>query len=88
MRKSTRHASSIGLIRNLKTRFISHQFHVVYDNAFQIVMGGCDSNETVVNHIWDNLAGDLEAIDNIVDQDTVGQNGQRVEPIPNFILSG
>ena len=34
------HASSIGLIRNLKTGSISPQFHVVYDNWFETVTSG------------------------------------------------
>ena len=38
--KSSAHASSVGLIRNLRTGYISPQFHVVYDNLFQTVMGG------------------------------------------------
>ena len=38
--KSNAHSSSVGLIRNLRTGYISPQFHVVYDNLFQTVMGG------------------------------------------------
>ena len=38
--KSSKHASSIGLVRNLKTGFISPQFHVIYDHKFETVMGG------------------------------------------------
>ena len=53
--KSPSHASSVGLIRNLTTGFISPQFHVVYDSAFQTVMGGYDHNDAVSNHIWDSL---------------------------------
>ena len=37
--KSLAHVSSVGLIRNLRTGCISPQFHVVYDNLFQTVMG-------------------------------------------------
>ena len=35
--RSDEHASSIGLIRNLKTGAVSAQFHVVYDNHFSTV---------------------------------------------------
>ena len=55
MGKSTRYASSVGLIRNFCTGFVSSQFHVVSDNKFHTVMGGYDDNEAVRNHIWDVL---------------------------------
>ena len=35
--KSDRHASDIGLIRNLRTGFVSSQYHVVYDDVFCVV---------------------------------------------------
>ena len=54
--KSPDHASSVGLIRNLRTRDVSPQFHVLYDNQFQTVMGGYEHNETISAHIWDSLA--------------------------------
>ena len=31
------HTSTFGLIRNLNTNSMSHQFHVVYNNLFQMV---------------------------------------------------
>lgn len=34
-RHSKSHATSIGLIRNLRTGFVSPQFHVMYDELFQ-----------------------------------------------------
>ena len=37
--KSPDYASSVGLIRNLRPRYVSPQFHVLYDNKFQTVMG-------------------------------------------------
>ena len=49
------HASSVGSIRNLNIRFVSPQFHVVYDKEFQTVMGGYDTNDGVTTHIWDSL---------------------------------
>ena len=52
---SPRHASNIGMIRNLSTGYISPQFHVVYDNEFQTVLGGYGKNEAVCPHIWENL---------------------------------
>ena len=33
------YSSSVSLIRNLRTGYISPQFHVVYDNLFQTAMG-------------------------------------------------
>ena len=35
--RSTEHAGSVGLIRNLKTNAVTTQFHVVYDNHFSTV---------------------------------------------------
>ena len=37
--KSPKHSSSIGLVRNLNTGFISPTFHVIYDHKFENVMG-------------------------------------------------
>ena len=38
--KSPDRASSVGLIKNLITGYVSPQFRVLYDSKFQIVMGG------------------------------------------------
>ena len=38
--KSPKHSSSIELVRNLNTGFISPKFHVIYDHKFETVMGG------------------------------------------------
>ena len=53
--KSPVHASSVGMIRNLSTGFISPQFHVIYDTKYQTVSGGYEDNEAVASHIWDSL---------------------------------
>ena len=55
MGKSTRHTSSVDLIRNLRTGFLLPQFYVVYDKKNHTVMGGYDDNKAVRNHIWDIL---------------------------------
>ena len=34
---SKRHASTVGPIKNIKTGFISSQFHVVYDDNFETI---------------------------------------------------
>ena len=60
--KSSKHVSSVDLIRNLRTGCISPQFHVIYDKNFHKVVGGEEDNEVVVNHIWSNLGGDINAI--------------------------
>lgn len=49
--KPSKHASSIGLIRNLNTGFISPQFHVIYDHKVETVMGGYEDNDAVADHI-------------------------------------
>ena len=45
------HAESIGLIRNLRTGFISPQHHVVYDDWFETVCASADSPPPS----WDHL---------------------------------
>ena len=42
MGKLTLHASTVVLIRNLRTHNISPQFHVIYDNDFETVHSGDD----------------------------------------------
>ena len=64
--KSTKYASSIGLIKNLKTGFISPQFHVIYDHKFETVMGGYEENEAVANHVWSDLTADENVVENTV----------------------
>ena len=53
--KSPAHASSVGLIRNLNTGFVSPQFYVVYDSESQTVMSGYGQNDAVTTHIWDSI---------------------------------
>ena len=56
--KSPLHASTVGIIRNLTTGFISPQFHVIYDTKFETVSRGYEDNGAVTTHIWDLLAQD------------------------------
>ena len=42
-------------VRNITTGYIFPQFHVVYDNEFQTVIGGYDDNETLAPNIWKTL---------------------------------
>ena len=53
--KSLHYTSSVGMIRNLSTGFISPQFHAIYDPKFQTVTSGYENNDTVANHTWDSL---------------------------------
>ena len=53
--ESSTHARLVGMICNTQTGFISHQFHIAYDNTFETVMGGYEDNEAVTNPIWDVL---------------------------------
>ena len=46
--RSDEHASSVGLIRNLKTNGVSAQFHVVYDNHFSTVSSDWSSDNVPV----------------------------------------
>ena len=65
--KSSKHASLVGLIRNLRTGFISSQYHIIYDNSFHTVMGGDEDNDAIVDHIWSNLVADNEAVEKVTD---------------------
>ena len=53
--KPPAHARLVGLIRNLRTGYIYPQFHAVYDNLFQTVMGGYENNDAVSDHILSTL---------------------------------
>ena len=53
--KPSAHASSVGLIRNLRAGYVSPQFHIVYDNLFQTVMGGHEENDAISDQIWSSL---------------------------------
>ena len=48
---SSNHASSVGLIRHLRTNNISPKFHVVYDDFFETV----HSSEETAPAVWDEL---------------------------------
>ena len=50
--RSEKHASSIGLIRNIRTGNVSTQFHVVYDDFYTTVAA---NDETVTPDTWNDL---------------------------------
>ena len=53
---SEEHASSVGLILNLKTKRISPQFHVIYDDYFTTVRSVDDTDNIALNSLdWDTL---------------------------------
>ena len=72
MGKSSSHASSVGLIINLTTGYISPQFHVVYGCKFQTVVGGYEHNDTIATHIWESLV-DKEIENMTADKKTMAQ---------------
>ena len=72
MGKSASYTSSVGLIRNLTTGYISPQFHVVYDCKFQIVMGGYNYNESIATHTWGSM----------VTENTIEQAQDEQEHVP------
>jgi hypothetical protein len=63
---SSRCSSTVGLIRNLITDYVSPQFHVVYDDWFETVTADADRTppewEELVNH-----SRFLNVLDNDVD---------------------
>ena len=92
--KSRKHAIFVGLMRNLKSGFISPRFRVIYDHKFETVMGGYEYNEAVADHIWSNLIVDKNAVDNAVahaengddqrvQRDVKNGEGQRVTRMPH-----
>jgi hypothetical protein len=48
---SSDHATTVGLIRNLATGYVSPQFHVVFDEQFQTVVG----RGTLTEALWQSL---------------------------------
>ena len=55
---SSSHSSTIGLIRNLRTGYISPQYHVVYDDNFHTVPGAAFQdvdNMTSTSPFWQHL---------------------------------
>jgi hypothetical protein len=55
MGMSKLHASTIGLIRNLRTGSVSPQFHVVYDEWFSTIPSNANENEQAVPLNWNDL---------------------------------
>ena len=53
--KLTSNASSVGIIRNLNSGYLSPQFHVIYNNIFQTVMGDYEHDDSIATHIWESL---------------------------------
>ena len=49
---STDHASNVGLIRNLRTGFISPQFHVVHDEKFETIQR---ADNAIDKNLWNDL---------------------------------
>ena len=76
MGKSPIYAGSVRLIRNLQSGYIFPQFHAVYDNSVNTIMGGYGENKAVANHIWDNLLG-------TIDEDTLEQAHNEHHMIPS-----
>jgi len=54
---SRRHSTLVGLVLNLRTKSISPQYHVVYDDAFSTVL----SNQDKVPELWKRLITSKEA---------------------------
>ena len=75
--KSPTRASSVGMIKNLTTGFISPQFLVIYDTRFETVSGGYEENEAVASHIWDSLAQDQRV-------NTLVEENLEQQPLPNL----
>ena len=71
------HMIVLWLIRNLRTEYILPQFHVVYDNLFQTVMGGYEDNSAISDQIWSSLVVDNTS--NIAEQAEVEN-----EPVPQI----
>ena len=64
LRYSSLHASTVGLIRNLRTNNISPQFHVVYDTHFETV----HSDQKEEPKVWEELLFNSRYADNFDDK--------------------
>ena len=64
---SPEHATNVGLILNLRTKRISPQFHVLYDDFFQTVKGVDEAQEFQLEKFdWDTLIVDF-GTENVLD---------------------
>ncbi|KAL7460298.1 hypothetical protein ACHAXS_001818, partial [Conticribra weissflogii] len=52
---SDEHSSLVGKVRNLKTGYVSPQYHLVYDDLFQTVYNGTTLADTAADAIFDDL---------------------------------
>ena len=63
---SPTHSSTVNRILNLNTGFVSPQFHVVYDEHFETVVGALDPERALDPGVWDAIlsrGGRVEALD-------------------------
>ena len=68
MRGSLQHASFVGLIRNLRTGYVSPQYHVIYDKIIETVIGTLENNNYVGDYIRETLAQDNGAVEHTTEQ--------------------
>ena len=69
---SKEHASNIGLIRNIKTGYISPQFHLIYDELFQTVTR---SDDQIKAELWIDLVKNER--EHLLDDDTEKEDMRR-----------
>ena len=62
------YTSSVGLIRDLRTGYVSPHYYVIYNNKFETVMGGLENNNAVGNYIWENMAQDNNTVEHTTEQ--------------------
>ena len=63
MGRSLNYTSLVGMIRNLWIGYVSTQYHVIYDNKFETVMGGFENNDAIIDYIWEILGEHDQALD-------------------------
>ncbi len=73
MGSSPLHASTVGLIRNLRTNHISPQFHVVYDDLFETVHSSPDTvpsswQDLVIFHRFKSDFNDEDFVPSLADE--------------------
>jgi hypothetical protein len=76
--RSKIHASTIGLIRNLRTGSVSTQFHVVYDDWFTTVPVEGKSEEEINPELWQELLAFQR------EQATEGLTKEELEKVPKI----
>jgi transposase InsO family protein len=79
---STKHASNIGLIKNIATGYVSPQFHTIYDDFFSTVANAGELADDVERVNLEDLIKVLGGVLENHLEDEVGEDGLPIRPPP------